>query len=555
MLLLTQNKIILIFFILLISITVSKAIREEELTWAEGNVYKLTPKDNMATEGSYTIKAVDFPPPVRGRRTVNDTIVPENPVLPFVTLEIYKDIINNPNPVTRTSLARGDQYITPDQDLRITLEDIPVGDSQDWVYESYNAWASIRIQKIGIPNMDIKINFTNSNGDIIDIVNPGDSFLANIDIKNTGEDAALDINYNIKPNSSLQSTSYTNKLTDTIPRLNKDEEKINQIKLVAPINIEERDYEIYVNVTAHDIKNVYYYWNNSGIIKVNSSLGLVNVNKQAAKTTIYLKEYAHIFLNIANAGPIPVYNIHVTDAIPDNLLLIENNTESNLKKISFDKKSLAPDESWAIDYLLKPIEPGVFVLPKFTANFSMRNQEYSVESNEEGFRVYGPIVVLKKSAINEGNNVVDVRVSAKNIGNGFTRVVINDDALPDNAILLSGTTNMTLTLDADEEKSMSYKISIPGFKSINVTEWHPAMATYYLEDYSFTTSSDKQVIEEIIPTVTSTIPSQTVAAPKIEETEKKVVATIPVIQEKKTPGFELFEFLIILILLFYKKIK
>lgn len=551
----SRLMLILILMMTIMRIQPTDAISDKNLVWAGGDVYSLSPSSNMATEGIYTIKALDFPRPVRGTLSVNDTIIPVTPVTLAVTLELYKDIINNSNPIATFTLRPGDEYITNSQDLRVTIDSMPDKESADWIYESYNPSANIRLQQAAAPDMSITITFTDSNGNSIDTINSGDQFLVDIKVQNTGTDVATNLIANITPDPAFRIVKYPNKSQSYISKLDIDDQFSNQMTLVAPIIQGLTSYPVNVNISATDPRGLLYNWNSSASISVNGSLNLLQLNKFVSKTTVYLQDYIHVDLNVYNRGPIPIDNIHIDDAIPYNLKLIQNNTETSLKAIRYDKNSLGPDQSWDISYLLKPIQPGTYVLPAFTASFTMQGARYNIDSNEEGFIVYGPIVQLNKSAMYEGYNVVEVNVAAKNIGNGPTTIIIHD-VLPDNTVLLSGTTNISMSLDANEEKIMNYTISIPQFKSINMTNWPAAEATYFLADYKFRTTSNEKIIEETPPVPISTgTPIISAPAPTIQETEKIPVATIPINGQtpKSAPGFDIYEvFVPLLILIIYK---
>lgn len=501
------------------------AISDENLEWFGGIVYKLTPDDNMVTDKDYTIKAVEFPAPVRGIRTINGTI-PERLVVPFVGLEIYKDMVNNSNPIDNFTLGIGDEYITADKDMKITLVSMPGNMSSYWVYEYYNPWANIKIQRRTIPTLIVR--FKNDTRE--DTIDPGDTFKINITIKNIGNDTATNVNYDINI-GSLVLKSNTAPMKDTVGNLDKDQQKIIEITLEAPAAVEGREYDIYVNMTAYDSLGTFHSWNASKKINVRSITDSILISK-TTENSIYLKENIDVILSITNMGPLYMDNIKIYDFIPEGLLLVKDNVIfKNTTEISFDKYSLGSGESYTYIYMLKPIDPGIYVLPKFRINFSIRGKELNLTSNEKGFRVFGPKVVLDKSVMYKGkddkkNDIIDVKISAKNVGNGFAARVTIDDQLPENATLVSGDTHILTSLDVDDVKTINYVVSMSGFRGMNLISWPPAMVTYYLDDYKFSTFSEKtteEIYKDLFRNETINIP--------INETPKRVVATIPA----KTP--------------------
>lgn len=606
-----KNILILIISITILTIPVVSVVANEDI-FSEGTTYRINPTDNMITTKDYTLKVVDFPAPVRGTRTITGAIVPDRPIVPFVKLELYKDIINNTNPIDQFALGIGDEYITSDKEIKIILDNMPGEMSQDWVYEYYNPWADIKIKKRAIPGLSADVYFRNSyNDEGIDenTIDVGDQFAMNIKVKNAGEDIIKNIVINIEdPSSEIMRYKYKY----DIYKLDKDEERElpeNKVKIIldAPKIIEEKEYEIYINVSGYDKKDIEYFLNTSKKIKVRGTLGLLRANKAVARDSMYLKEYETIVLDIVNPSNLYMNDVQIYDSIPDKTIfigyignIIEGRNYTN-DGFFLNKSLIGPGESWSFGYTLKPLEPGIYLLPKFKLNFLMLGRYFEMESNEAGFRVFGPKVLLKKVAkINEeDDDLIDVDVTAKNIGNGFTRILI-EDKLPDEVVLVSGKLNLTTFLDSGTEKIMNYTVRIPWdmvnkmmnesneSKKVNISSWPPTKATYYLDDYTFTTLSNETYIpydklvwtsnikeelemikkieeekegkeekekEEIIPTATIA------TLPEMNETRKMVVATIPARTPVKTPekGIPGFRFdatgilIIILILLGRKK--
>lgn len=560
----TMKKILVLALILvLISLYVqgAYALRDEDIVWSDGNTYQLTPGDDMVTEKEYTIKVVELPPPVRGISMGGKTR-PERNVTRFATFELYKDIVNNPNPIERFTLGVGDYRISPDKELKMTVYSMPAENSQNWVYEYYNPSVSIKLQKRSLPKLDISIRLRDTNESAVD---PGDTFKTEVRIKNIGKDAALDVNYNIDI-GSLKLVESNQSLKDTMYRLDEDQVKTIALTLKVPISVEEKVYTIKVDVTGHDIKDIKYDWNFSRNITSRHVIRSIMVNK-SSKNTYYMQENVTVLLDIANIGPLDIYGVELHDFIPygSNLSFVKGDIykggfKENSTEFLANKSILNSGESWVITYVLTPGEPGVYLLPKFRMNFSIQGRDFSLTSNEKGFRVFGPKLVLNKSIVNKGNDVIEIRVKAKNIGNGFATRVHIEDKLPENATLLDGKTDYTTSLEADEEKVMNYTVKISAFKGVNSVVWPPASATYWLDDYKFTTSSDEKVIEEIIPQEAVVVtPKVTVPVPTENKSEKRVVATIsktPLVKkEKETPGFKFYELsvMLIMVLILIKK--
>lgn len=547
---------ILVAILILLYVPSVYALRDEDIVWSEGDTYVLTPDDSMITVKEYTIKVVDLPSPVRGVKTINGTR-PQRSVARFVAFELYKDIINNSEPIEKFTLGVDDYQIIYDKELKITVTNMPKEDSQNWVYEYYKPWVSINIQRRDVHKLDIKVVLKNINASRID---PGDEFDTEVRIKNTGNDSAKDINYNIDT-GSLELIATNQSLKDFISILNKDEEKAIRMTLKVPLSVEKKEYVISVNATSRDTRDILYSWNYSRNITARDTVDSILVNK-STKNTIYMKEIVIVTLNIVNPGRVDMNNVEVQDSIPNKLLYLDpySKNATYKKTLSYNRSYIAQGDSWTISYILKPTEPGIYLLPKSIVNFSMEGKDFNLTSNEKGFRVYGPVLVLNKSFVNKGKGILEINVKVKNIGNGFAAMVQIEDKLPKDAALISGTTSLTTSLYADEEKVMNYTIRsyMPG--SINSILWPPANATYWLDDYEFNTSSDKNATEYIVPEEVAKKPAQKMVPVPTENTsQKRVVATISKKQlappEKETPGFILHELLAMLIFLILLRIK
>jgi hypothetical protein len=579
--------LILVSILALATPSYATTIANEDIKWSdEGSTYRLTQTDNTFTERDYTVKVVEFPAAVRGYKTINGSVYPERPVVPFVKFELYKDIINNTSPIDNFTIGVGEEYVFPDQETRITISDIPGSMSQDWVYEYYNPWVTIETRTRSIPNLDISISLTTPSGDDVDLDNirSGSDINARIDIKNTGNDYIENVMFNINPGQLLLRNMTANyKLADTIYRLYVNDEKIIDVSLTIPVSLEEKAYDIQVNTTGQDVKGVVHNFNVSTTINVKSETDAISVEKRLSKNTSYLTEYMGVVLSIVNAGHTTISNIQIHDAVPSGLTFVKDGIVQNYTEFSLIRSSLGPSESWTIGYSLRPKEPGIYILPQFSANFSIGDKNLSATAGEVGFRVFGPHVVLTKSARSIGNGIVDVIVTATNVGNGPTKAVIEDYTLPSNTTLISGEETMTVSLDPDVEKVMNY--TIRSYETnISKLIWSPAVATYYLDDWRFNTTSDEKYDEGHIvgedrpleggvgahviilaPSAEasaaddgSTTAYPEVTVPQVQEEQKQVVATIPAetpapTAGKSIPGFVSYELVLLLAIIFLIK--
>jgi len=105
------------------------------------------------------------------------------------------------------------------------------------------------------------------------------------------------------------------KLNDSAFQLVKDEEKVVNFRFMVPLSLEQKAYEIRVNVNGHDVKDIMYSFSASRIINTKSDIEAMYVEKSVSRNTSYLTEYVGVTLNIVNTGHVAIDNVRVHDAI------------------------------------------------------------------------------------------------------------------------------------------------------------------------------------------------------------------------------------------------
>ncbi|MDO9096974.1 MAG: tetratricopeptide repeat protein, partial [Candidatus Methanoperedens sp.] len=163
------------------------------------------------------------------------------------------------------------------------------------------------------------------------------------------------------------------------------------------------------------------------------------------------------------------------------------------------------------------------VFPAATAEFTFRNEFYSLRSNQPRIVVYGPGIILTKqtdvSEVNRGDTVT-VTVIAENTGSTPTRVSISD-TLPDKVTLVSGSTVKEDFLEATRKLSFSYTLRIDSNEPITLP---PATAEFFeLGSKGRRISANSQEVEINIksfkkiptptPSITTPVPTPTVTLP------------------------------------------
>ena len=140
----------LVIVSLIISGFVSPAIAYDASTfqWGDGTSGRLVRGEELSFNG-YTVKAIAFSAPVKS----GSLGTPIDPVDPFVGLNISR----NGQFLATTMLKQGDDYISPDGEMKITAKLMPSKEGTEWVYESYAPWADIEINPRGTPAIEVQI--------------------------------------------------------------------------------------------------------------------------------------------------------------------------------------------------------------------------------------------------------------------------------------------------------------------------------------------------------------------------------------------------------------
>ncbi len=415
---------------------------ELSLQWAQGVSGKLTRGDTISYNG-YSVVAVDFPSPVISDKYQN---VPADPVQAFVGLNVLK----NGSIIGTAVLGSGESYVTPDNELRVTVTGLPSSESSEWLYESYSPWATVELDPRGTPSLDVLIN---TNSDNYTSASDTD-IIATLEIQNTGTADAMNVEMNIF--SGLEVTSGS--LKNDYPIIKKGDSVTETVAFKPPYVLEQTEYPIFVNVSWYDVMNEFFSQDAQNAVTIapepkSTSLSI----SKSVDNKIYLGDSALVSIMIKNHRKDDLNNISITDTPPPGFSLIGNTTLHWIADIP-------AGGDWDIHYLIKPDDSQVDAidLPSAVAEFTIQNENYSIQSSQPNIKVYGPKIVLTKQAdvpeINPGDTVT-MTVVAQNTGNTPTKVIVND-TLPENATLISGNTTYETFLGTNENASFSYSIRI-----------------------------------------------------------------------------------------------
>lgn len=500
-------KLAMITLILSGFISIALAVDNPALQWAPGVSAKLQPDDNISL-GEYSVKAVSFPAPVEHDKYLN---TPAEPVDPSVGLNIFK----NGSLIDTTVLGVAESYITPDNELKVTVNDMPSKDSPEWLFESYAPWATIELDPRGKPNLAVSVE-TDKNEYVS---SSATEIVAVVTLTNTGTADAFNVDMHIKTDLPIMNGSL-NFHYDRVEIGSTSE----TITFSSPSVAETKSYEIVANVTGYDAKELPYTTESQNTISIlNEPQVSLSINK-SANERIYLKDFAMVSLSVKNDANYDLKNVSVTDYVPSGFKLTNNNSLHWV----IDLPAMG---DWDFHYLIKPLVPDKngTVLPSAVAEFTHNNEYYAVNSNEVAVVVYGPSIVLdKKTDVSEinPNDIVTVTVVARNTGSTPTRITIRD-ALPREATIVSGNTSTDAYLVANNEVSFSYTIKINSKQPVKLPR---ATAEYYeLGSKGAKISTESQELEIRIksPVVITTTeaPAPEIKAPQPVQTPTPVPTT------------------------------
>lgn len=450
-------KGVVLFLILSGLISAAHAFENSQLQWAVGASGRLQRGETVTYMG-YSVEAVAFPPPVESDKY---KAIPEEPVEPHVGLNISKNGVF----IDTVILGLAESYIIPDGELKVTAKELPSKNAREWLFESYGPWATIELNPRGTPHLEVLIETDKDKY----VSSSATEIVATVELKNTGKADAINVDIHLETELAVK----RGKLNYHYEKVARGDSFTDTIVFESPMLTEQKTYSVSANVSGYDVKDISYTakFLKSFLMAAEPQLGLFI--RKSATDKMYLKDYTIISLLVKNNGKQDVKNVSITDSLPNGFKLLGN---SSLRWIT----DIPSDGEWEFRYLVKPQEQNKdgSIFPAATAEFTIKNELYSIRSNQPKIVVYGPKIVLKKqtdvSEVNPGE-AVTVTVVAENTGSTPTMVSITDE-LPKNAAIVRGSTKHEEFLEANKKISFSYTLKID---STNPIKLPPATANYY----------------------------------------------------------------------------
>lgn len=474
-----MNKVLIfILIILFLDIPPALSYTSNDIEWApatEATLYK----GNNFTNGPYTVIAVQFPSPVPGFKNFKNEIVPETPVDPMVYLEIYK---NGALMKEIVLSLQGASEIDPDYEVKVSLTDILPGTSRDWVDVYYNPWAKVSISLRGKPKLEVKVTTDKTEY----VSNTDDIMTATVEVKNTGDALARDVDVDLDPGILNLRGGSTSQFHTNYLELKKGETQSFQVVLLIPKVAIDISYLLNVKAKGYDVKNLEYQASGSLAVPVSPKAPSTGIAvSKAVMKMMYLKDTAVVRVTVSNGGEFDAYNVRVMDSLNENFELKFDSP------LHWEIPLIKSGQDWSAAYSLKPLETNLdgFTIPAANALFTINDREYNASSDSPLVIVNGPKIILNKTVNKQTVNIsedITITVSVNNVGNIATRTQVVD-YLPDNVSLVNGQTSIeSVFLEINKPQGFSYIIRP---RMDGMTELPAAVANYISMEYRGTVRS------------------------------------------------------------------
>ncbi len=484
-----------------------------QLQWTEGVSARLQIREAITYKG-YTVAAIAFPAPVESQKYKAE---PEEPVEGFVGLNISKNGVF----ISSVVLGLGESYILPDGELKVTAKELPAKNAKEWIFESYAPWAVVELNPRGIPRLTVSVQTDKDKY----VSSYATDIVATVKVENTGTADAVNVDVVVSAELPVKKGS----LRYHYGRIKTGESITETITFPSPMLVEQKTYSISANASGFDVLGKPYTSESTKKITISAELPASLTIRKSAVDKMYLKDYTIVSLSLKNTGRFDL-NVNITDSLPPGFKLLGN---QSLNWMVF----IPANGEWDYRYTVRPVEAnkeGV-TLPAAVAEFTFKNEVYSVRSNQPKIVVYGPKIVLKKQTdvteVNPGD-IVTVTITAENTESTPTRVLIMD-TLPSGVTLISGGTTLEEFLEATRKVSFSYTIRIDSTQPVTLP---PATAEYFelgTKGRRITTQSQeveigiKSLKKTPLPTPALTTPAPTITTPAPTITTPAPLTPVP----------------------------
>jgi len=401
------------FFLCIFLLFTLHTVSAEEIVWDDRGEITLKLGDKYSLD-PYAIQAVDFD---------RDRVL--------LTLYKYDKTINS------WVLKTGEDFVYNDE-IKI---------NQSEVFPGANGFAKLHLWKRAVP--DFVISFETEK----DTYPSGSYIPVTINIKNDGNVTAKSVTVTLDPGELELVAGQVKKYYDTI---NAKTQVSYSVTVAAPVSPKKSTFTLIAAASGYDEKNINYKGYGSKSLTVLSSLYIektVEGKKIDNVPYVYWGTPSNVSIRVLNIGNSDVKGIKVEDSITDDFEPVS---------LSFPPFDLSKGEEKIIKYTIIPKKPGRYTLPKANVSFVLNNEKVKLETEKQELIVGGAYIELTKDyEILDEKGLVQVTVTAQNIGDMPAKAVISENP-PDNIKLLgSAYLNRNVTLEPGEKEIISYLASIP----------------------------------------------------------------------------------------------
>lgn len=405
-----MKKIAWLFVCLLLTLKTANA----EIVWDDGGevTLKLGDKYNL---DPYTIQAVDFD---------RDGAL--------LTLYRYDKVIG-------TWVLKTEEDFVYNDEIKINRSEI---------FPGLKGFAKLHLWKRAIP--DFVISFETEK----DTYSPGSYIPVTINIKNDGNVTARNITVTLDPGDLELITGQVKKYYDTI---NAKTQVPYSVTVAAPRSPKKSTFTVIAMASGYDEKNINYKGYGSKSLTILSSIYIektVEGKKVDNVPYVYWGTQSNVSIKVLNIGNSDIKDIKVNDGITDDFEPVS---------LSFPLFDLPIGKEKIIKYTIIPKKPGRYTLPKANATFILNNEKVKLESEKQELIVGGAYIQLTKSyEILDEKGLVQVVVTAQNIGDMPAKAIISENTQENVKLLGSASLSRNVTLEPGEKEIISYLASIHG---------------------------------------------------------------------------------------------
>lgn len=259
------------------------------------------------------------------------------------------------------------------------------------------------------------------------IFKTGDEITINFSIKNEGKATLRNMGLLIN-SSGLPILSSDEKLSYQLSELKVNETEIINVRFRAPYVIERRNYTISAIVLGTDPFGREYNISDHTNIVIRPIIEKIIEVKKFVPEKVHIGDYVYLTLYIKNNLYSEIQCVKLIDDLP-----------AGFERIGWDKNlsnfTLKKNENKLVMFKIKAKRPGIYTFPDSTVEYGCEDEKgkiYTVDSNR--LIVNGPFVELKKVGLIKGDNDIEIKIYAKNLGD-TTAIVRLIDMIPKNGAI------------------------------------------------------------------------------------------------------------------------